>query len=291
MSCYQFIAAEQAQHSVALLCRVLGVARSAFYAWRHRGPSAHQQRDAALTEQIQAIHAEHDGTYGSPRIHAELHDRGEHTSRKRVARLMRQAHLAGRAPRPFRVTTVADPTVPTQDLVQRQFSAPAPDRLWFVDITSVRTWEGWLYLAIVLDAFSRKVVGWAMADHLRTELATTALEMALRTRCPTPGLIHHGDRGSQYLSGAYRTVLAAHQVQQSVGRPGTCWDNAVAESFFATLKQEVLYRRPWPTRQAAQTAIFAFIEGRYNRLRRHSTLGYRSPDQVEAAYHALAAAA
>lgn len=291
MSCYQFIAAEKAQHSVALLCRVLGVARSAFYAWRHHQPSAHQQRDAALTTQIRAIHADSSGTYGSPRIHAVLSQRGERTSRKRVARLMRAAPVVGRAPRRFRVTTTPDPTVPTEDLVQRQFTAPAPDRVWFADITYIRTWEGWLYLAIVLDAYSRKVVGWAMADHLRTELATAALEMALTRRHPPPGLIHHGDRGSQYLSTAYRTVLAAHQVRQSVGRPGTCWDNAACESFFATLKLELLYRHAWPTRQAARTAVFTFIESFYNRRRLHSTLRYRSPDQIEEAYHPHATAA
>ena len=291
MSCYQFIAAGRAQHSVALLCRVLGVARSAFYAWLGHVPSAHQQRDAALTEQIRTIHADSQGTYGSPRIHAVLQGRGERVARKRVARLMRTAELVGRARRAFRVTTLADPTVPSEDLVQRRFTASAPDVLWFADITYVRTWEGWLYLAVILDAFSRKVVGWAMADHLRTDLAAAALAMALRTRRPPPGLIHHGDRGSQYLSGTYRATLAEHGVRQSVGRPGTCWDNAVAESFFATLKQELIYRHVWPTRRAAQTAIFAFIEGRYNRQRLHSALGFRSPVQVEDAYYALAPAA
>jgi transposase InsO family protein len=291
VSCYQFIAAEKAQHSVALLCRVLGVARSAFYAWLDRPLSAHQQRDAALAEQIQAIHVESHGTYGSPRIHAVLKARRERVARKRVARLMRHADLHGRTPRPFRITTQPDPSVPTEDLVHRQFTAPAPDRLWLVDITYVRTWEGWLYLAVVLDAFSRKVVGWAMADHLRTELATAALAMAIAARRPRPGLIHHGDRGTQYLSGAYRAVLAEHGMRQSVGRPGTCWDNAMAESFFATLKQELIYRHVWPTRQAARAAIFAFIEGRYNRQRLHSALGFRSPAQVEEAYYALAPAA
>jgi transposase InsO family protein len=291
MSCYQFIAAERAQHSVALLCRVVGVARSAFYGWLHHRPSAHAQRDAALTEQIHAIHAGSHGTYGSPRIHAVLKRRGERVSRKRVARLMRTADRRGCAPRRFRVTTVADPTVPSADLVRRQFTAAAPDQCWFGDITYVRTWEGWLYLAVLVDAFSRKVVGWALANHLRTELPLAALRMALVTRRPAPGLIQHTDRGSQYVSAAYRTVLADHGVQPSVGRPGTCWDNAVAESFFATLKTELVYRHVWLSRQAARTAIFAFIEGWYNGQRLHSTIGYRSPVQVEEDYATRAAAA
>jgi transposase InsO family protein len=291
VSCYQFIAAERAQHSVALLCRVLGVARSAFYAWLHHRPSSRQQRDAALAAAIQAIHAESAGTYGSPRIHAVIKSRGEHVSRKRVARLMRTADLVGCAPRRFRITTVADATVPSEDLVQRQFTASAPDQCWFGDITYVRTWEGWLYLAVLIDAFSRKVVGWALAEHLRTELPLAALRMALATRQPAPGLIQHTDRGSQYVSAAYRAVLADHQVQASVGRPGTAYDNAVVESFFATLKTELIYRHIWPTRQAVRTAIFVFIESWYNRQRLHSTLRFRSPLQAQQDYTALVTAA
>jgi transposase InsO family protein len=282
VSRYRFIATEQAHHAVARLCRVLQVAPSGYYAWRHRQPSVRSRADASLAERIQAIYARSGGTYGAPRIHAELRETHHiRCGRKRVARLMRSAHLAGRAPRRFVRTTLPNGSVPTEDLVQRQFVAAAPNQLWLVDITYVRTWEGWLYLAIVLDAFSRTVVGWALADQLRTDLATAALQMALITRRPLPGLIHHGDRGSQYLSAAYRAVLTEHGVRQSVGRPGTCWDNAVAESFFATLKQEVIYRQPWPTRQAAERAIFAFIAGWYNPHRRHSTLGYCSPAEVE----------
>jgi transposase InsO family protein len=176
---------------------------------------------------------------------------------------------------------VADPKVQVEDLVQRQFTATAPDQKWFADITYIRTWEGWLYLAVVLDAYSRKVVGWSMADHLRTELATDALEMALTTRRPRPGLIQHSDRGVQYTSTAYGELLTAHHARQSVGRPGTCWDNAVAESFFATLNNELIYRHVWPTRRQAQLAIFEFIAGWYNQHRRHSTLGYCSPAEVE----------
>lgn len=281
MSRYRFIAAEQAHSSVAQLCRVLQVAPSSYYAWQHRPPSPRAQANVALTEQIRAVHDRSRCTSGAPRVHAELRAQGQRVSRKRVARLMREAGLVGRPPKRFRRTTVADPQVQTQDLVQRQFQATAPDQLWFGDSTYVRTWEGWLYLAILLDAYSRKVVGWARADHLRTELATAALDMALRARRPKPGLIHHTDRGIQYTSTAYGDLLADHQVQQSVGRPGTCWDNAVAESCFSTLKAELIYRHSWPTRRHAESAIFAFIAGWYTQHRRHSALGYLSPAEVE----------
>ena len=281
MSRYRFIAVEKAQYSVAQLCRVLQVAPSGFYAWRHRQPSPRALANVTLTEQIQTIHEWSRCTYGAPRIHAELRARKKRVSRKRVARLMRVAGLVGRPPRRFRRTTVADPQVQVEDLVQRSFTAMAPDQKWFGDITYIRTWEGWLYLAVILDAYSRKVVGWAMADHLRTELATAALDMALTTRRPKPGLIQHTDRGVQYTSRTYGELLSAHQARQSVGRPGTCWDNAVAESFFATLKNELIYRHVWPTRRHAELAIFEFIAGWYNQHRRHSTLGYCSPAEVE----------
>jgi putative transposase len=281
VSRYRFIAVEKAQYSVAQLCRVLEVSASGFYAWRHRQPSRRALTNATLTEQIRAIHERSRCTYGAPRIHAELRARKKRVSRKRVARLMRVAGLVGHPPRRFRRTTVADRQVQVQDLVQRSFTAMAPDQKWFGDITYIRTWEGWLYLAVILDAYSRKVVGWAMADHLRTELATAALEMALTTRRPKPGLIHHTDRGVQYTSTTYAELLSAHQARQSIGRPGTCWDNAVAESFFATLKNELIYRHGWPTRRHAELAIFEFIAGWYNHHRRHSTLGYCSPAEVE----------
>jgi putative transposase len=261
VSRYRFIAVEKAHYSVAQLCGVLQVAVSGYYAWRHRQPSRRAQANAALTEQIRVLHERSRCTYGAPRVHADLQARQQRVSRKRVARLMRQAGLVGRPPRRFRRTTVADPKVQVEDLVQRSFTAAAPDQTWFGDITYVRTWEGWLHLAVILDAYSRKVVGWAMADHLRTELATDALKMALSTRRPMPGLIHHTDRGVQYTSTAYGELLSAHQARQSVGRPGTCWDNSVAESFFATLKTELIYRHVWPTRRRAELAIFEFIAG------------------------------
>jgi len=291
VSCYRFIAAEKAHHSVVLLCRVLRVAKSAFYAWQRQQVSARARADEQLTAQIRDIHVASQCTYGAPRVHAELRKRGIRIARKRVARLMRSARLVGRTPRRFRRTTIADPTTQAQDLVKRQFRPATPNALWVADITYVRTWEGWLYLAVILDAFSRRVVGWALADHLRTELAIAALKMALHTRGSRSGLIHHSDKGIQYVGTPYGQVLAEHGVRQSVGRPGTAWDNAVAESFFATLKTELLYRHAWPTRQAAKTAIFSFIEGWYNRVRLHSTLGYCSPDHFEEDYHRLTSAA
>jgi transposase InsO family protein len=291
VSRYRFIAVEKAQHSVVLLCRVLGVAKSAYYVWQHQPSSAHAQADERLTAQIRAIHDQSRCTYGAPRVHAELRKGGTRVARKRVARLMRVAKLVGRHPRRFRRTTIPDVIAQTPDLVQRQFRPVAPDALWVADITYVRTWQGWLYLAVILDTFSRRVVGWALADHLRTELASAALRMALLSRRPAPGLIHHSDRGVQYTSAAYGDVLTAHGARLSLGNPGTCWDNAVAESFFATLKKELLYRHAWPTHQAARAAIVQFIEGFYNRDRLHSTLDYRSPLTFEEDYHRLTTAA
>jgi putative transposase len=270
---------------------VLGVAKSAFYAWQRQKASARAQADKRLTDEIKDIYDDSRCTYGAPRVHAELRNRGRRVGRKRVARLMRKAGLVGRTPRRFRRTTIPDLTTQVHDLVQRQFRPTEPNQLWLSDITYVRTWEGWLYLAVILDAFSRKVVGWALADHLRTELATAALQMALTSRRPPPGLILHSDRGSQYTSAAYGDMLDQHALRQSIGRPGTCWDNAVAESFFATLKKELIYPHVWPTRQSARTAIFAFIEGWYNRVRLHSTLNYSSPYLYEEDYYRLSAAA
>ena len=293
MSRFRFIVAEQASASVVRLCRVLEVSTSGFYAWQRRQLSQRAQTDVVLAQRIQHIHTASHGTYGAPRVHAELRAGGMRTSKKRVARLMRSAGLAGRCPKRFRRTTIppAQPTASPPDLVRRDFKPHGPDRLWVADSTYVDTAEGWLYLAVVLDAFSRRVVGWALADHLRTELATDALQMALRTRRPATGLIHHSDRGSQYVSAAYVGLLSAYGARSSVGRPGTCWDNAAAESFFATLKTELLHRASWPTRQHARSAIFAYLEGFYNRRRRHSTLGHLSPADFEFAHRAATLAA
>jgi len=293
VSRYRFIAVEKAHHSVVRLCRVLGVAKSAFYAWHKHQLSARARVDEELTNEIKDIYDASSCTYGAPRVHAELRHRGQRVGRKRVARLMRKAGLVGRTPRRFRRTTIPDPSTPVevQDLVQRQFDPTKPNQLWLSDITYIRTWQGWLYLAVILDAYSRKVVGWALADHMRTELVTAALQMALANRQPAPGLVCHSDRGSQYTSAAYRDLLDRHGLRHSVGQPGTCWDNAVAESFFATLKNELIYVHVWATRQSARTAIFAFIEGWYNRFRLHSTLEYASPQVYEEDYYRLSPAA
>jgi putative transposase len=289
VSRYRFIAAEGAGHRVVRMCRLLRVSPSGFYAWKKRPPSRRATANAALTERIRSVHARSRGTYGSPRVHAELREVGP-VGRTRVARLMRQAGLVGCRPRGFRRTTISDPTVQAADLVKRDFRPADLDRLWVSDSTYVRTDEGWLYLAAILGACSRRVVGWSLADHLRTELALAALDMALDRRRPAPGLIHHSDRGTQYLAHAYAGRLADRHVRQSVGYPGTCWDNAVAESLFASLKTELLHRQSWRTRQQARTAIFEYIEAFYNRQRRHSTLGYLSPAEFEDRYHRQAAA-
>jgi len=291
VSRYRFIAEEKAHHSVALLCRVLHVAKSAFYAWQRQQVSARARADDHLINEITVIYDDSRCTYGAPRVHAELRRRGKHVGRKRVARLMRKAGLVGRCPRRFRRTTLPDPTADVQDLVQRQFRPTAPNQVWCADISYIRTWEGWLYLAVILDAYSRKIVGWALADHLRTELATTALQKALTSRRPPAGLVCHSDRGSQYTSSTYGEILDRHGARQSIGRPGTCWDNAVAESFFATLKKELIYPQVWPTRRSVRMAIFSFIEGWYNRARLHSTLSYSSPTMYEEDYYRLSPAA
>ncbi len=283
MSRYRFTRAERATYPVAVLCRVLRVSRAGYYAWAGRGVAARAQADEDLATQIAAAHARSRATYGAPRIHAALRAAGTRTSRRRVARLMRAGGLAGCHRRRRVRTTVADPTRrPAPNLVARDFTAVAPDRLWVGDITFVPTGEGWLYLAILLDVHSRRVVGWAMADHLRAELALDALAMALQTRRPTPGLVHHTDRGSQYTAAAYQQALAQRGLVCSMSRSGECLDNAMAESFFATLKAELVDTQAWPTRAAARTAIFEWIEVFYNRQRAHSALAYRPPVTFEA---------
>jgi putative transposase len=287
VSRYRCIAAEKATHPVSLLCRVLDVSRASFYAWLERGPSAHKQTDQQLLRQISKIHRASRGTYGAPRVHAELRDDyGVRTSRKRVARLMRAAGLVGCHRRRRRGLTRPDPAAtPAPDLVGRLFDPGAPDRIWFADISYIPTGQGWLYLAAVLDGCSRKVVGWAMADHLRAELALDAFQMALEQRQPARGLICHSDRGSQYTAGVYTQALEAAGARQSMGRVATCFDNAACESFFATLKTELVHTRAWPTRQVARTAIYEYIEVFYNRRRRHSSLDYLSPAEYERRHH------
>ena len=282
MSRYRFIQAKKADYPLAALCRALHVSRSGYYAWAGRKVSARTQADAELTVQISAAHTRSRRTYGAPRVHAELRAAGVRCARKRVARLMRAAGLVGCHRRRRARTTVADPAhTPAPNLVARDFAAAGPDRLWLGDITYVATREGWLYLAVLLDAYSRRIVGWAMADHLRTELALDALAMALQTRRPPPGLVHHTDRGCQYTAATYRQALAARGVTASMSRSGNCLDNAMAERFFATLKAEIADSQLWPNRAAARTAIFAWIEVFYNRQRRHSALTYQPPVAFE----------
>jgi putative transposase len=282
VSRYRFIHAERATYPVAVLCRVLRVSRAGYYAWAGRGASARARADEDLTAQIAVVHARSRATYGTPRVHAALRAAGVRTSRRRVARLMRASGLVGCRRRRRVRTTVADPAhAPAPNLVARDFTATAVDRLWPGDITYVPTQEGWLYLAILLDAHSRRVVGWAMADHLRTELALDALTMALARRRPAAGLVHHTDRGCQYTAATYREALAARGVVASMSRSGDCLDNAMAESFFATLKAELVDAHRWPTRAAARTAIFEWIEAFYNRQRCHSALNYLTPVTFE----------
>jgi transposase InsO family protein len=283
---YPFIEAEKSKRrNVKRACVLLKVSRSAFYADRTAAPSRRERDDAQLTEAIIAVHDESDGTYGAPRVHAELADQGRRHSRKRVARLMRAAGRRGRAPKRWRTTTVPDPTAALPaDLIGRDFSTVTAslNARWCGDITYIHTWEGWFYLATVIDLSSRKVVGWATADHLRTELIDQALTNALASRRPARGVIFHSDRGCQHTSTQHRRLADRHGVRLSVGRRGQCWDNAVAESFFSTIKTELLDRRAWPTRAATHKAIFNWIEGWYNTRRRHSTLDYLSPAAYEA---------
>ena len=276
--CFRLIDAKRAQHPVSLLCSVLGVSRAGYYAWKDRPASARAHRDGELLEAIAAIHGESKATYGWPRIHAELRHCGVRVSRKRVARLMRQAGLSGMVRRRKGKTTIRVPGIATApDLVRRDFAPEAPNRLWVADLTEVATWEGKLYLAVVIDCYSRRCVGWAMAEHMRAELVVEALEMAIWQRRPETGLVHHSDRGGQYVSLIFGQSARAAGIDISMGAKGCALDNAVAEAFFATLKKELTRRRAWPTRRELQSAVFAWIEGWYNRRRLHSTLGYLSP--------------
>jgi putative transposase len=282
---YRLIDAEKPHHAVSRLARVLGVSRSGYHTWRHRRPSARSLADAALAERIEAIHESSRGIYGAPRICAELAD--DHAicvGQKRVARLMRELGIAGVAAkrRPQgRPSGMEAPAAP--DLVRRDFTATAPDQLWVADITYVPTWEGWLFLAVVIDAFSRRCVGWSMRDDLQAELVVDALGMAVTRRRPEAGLVHHSDRGSQYASLAFGAKLRDSGIMASMGSRGDAYDNAAAESFFSTIKKELIYRQTYKSRNAARLAIFDYIERFYNPLRRHSTPGNISPADYELA--------
>ncbi len=287
MNVYPFIEAERAgKRNVKRACALLEVSRAAFYEWLRAIPSRRCRADQML---LRAVHQDSRGTYGSPRVHAQLRKNGEICGENRIARLMQANGIVGKAPRRFKRTTIPGASATAVDLVKRVFGPGTIEvnRLWCGDISFIRTWEGWLYLATVIDVASRRVVGWAMADHMRTELVTDALQMALDHRRPDPGLIFHSDRGCQYTSENFATLLESNGIVQSLSRPGQCWDNAVAESFFATLKTELIHRHAWPTRAYARRAIFDFIETWYNRRRLHSSLGYRSPAEYERGSAAL----
>ena len=275
------------------MCRLLGVSPSGYWAWASRSARPRPEADVALVEAIRAVHAASRGTYGAPRVHAALRQSGWQVNRKRVARLMREDGLVGIHRRRYRVArgTTRRPHNAAPDLVRRHFRTEAPDRLWVADITELPTGAGPLYLAAILDAFSRRVVGWALADHMRTSLVIAALDIALATRSPSAGLVHHSDRGTQYTSVALGERLAAAGIAASMGAPGTAYDNAMAESFFASLETELIDRSRWPSHDAARLAVFDWIERFYNRSRLHSALGYVSPDEFERRYREATPAA
>jgi transposase InsO family protein len=284
-----FIQTHQGEHPIRRLCQVLGVSRALYYAWHRRQqqePGPRARADGALARTITLVHRASQARYGSPRIHAELQATGVRCSRKRVARLMREQQLAGKRRRRFRVVTTdarhPDPVVPNH--LARQFRVAAigaPDRVWAADYTFLPTRQGFLYLAVVLDLYSRRVVGWAMRHTQDQRLVLDALAMAVAQRQPPPGLVHHSDRGRQYASTVYQQQLTRWAAQASMSRVGDCWDNAVVESFFATLKTELVAGADWRTRDEARAALFEYLEVWYNRRRRHSTLGYRSPAEFE----------
>jgi len=282
---FDFIEAEKAKYSVQRLCSMLRVSRAGYYASRVRGPSKRAVEDARLGTLVVQAHRVSRGTYGSPRVLKELRESGEWIGRRRVARLMKERSLSGEMAKKWRHPAGAltsDPCEPNK--LDRDFTAPAPNRLWASDITYVRTWEGWLYVAVVIDLFSRRVVGWSIQRHMKTDLVLSALTMAVGMRLPPSGLLAHSDRGSQYTSYDYQSALKAHDIECSMSGRGNCWDNAVVESFFGTLKKDLIYRRSWATRDEAAAAIHEYIEVFYNRIRRHSTLGGKSPAAFEATY-------
>lgn len=279
---FSFIDAQRAIYPVSVMCRVLEVSRSGFHAWRRREPCQRARQDSELVPRIREIHKRSKDTYGAPRVHAQLRHEGIRISRKRVERLMRREGLSGLVVRKWGRTTLRVPGVRVaDDLVERDFNPTEPNKLWVADITHIRTWEGWLYLAAVIDCYSRRCVGWSMADTLKAELVVDALEMATSRRRPDPGLVHHSDQGSQYVSLVFSQRCHDAGIAQSMGSVGDAYDNAVAESFFSSLKKERINRRSWPTKQEARTVVFEWIEGWYNAERLHSTLGYVSPAVYE----------
>lgn len=287
---YEFIAAEKAESDcpwpISKMCSWLGVSRSGFYEWCHRGPSPAARRRCRLVTLIRAVFEHSRGTYGYRRVHAALVRSGEHVGPELVRALMVQLGLVACQPRPFRTTTVPDTAAAAAipDRLRGSFTATEPGRVLVGDITYIDTWEGWLYLSTVVDCHSKKIVGWSMASHMRTELVVSALDMAATNVVLASDAVFHSDRGSQYTSAEYHRVLACHGIAPSVGRTGVCWDNALAESTFAALKNELIHRTVFPTRRHARRAIAEYIEVFYNRQRLHSSLGYRTPHEVHTGY-------
>jgi transposase InsO family protein len=265
------------------MCEVLGVSPSAYYEWVHEQEAAHGRRDAELAARIQALFVQFKGRYGAPRIHGELVRQGERVSRKRVARLMRESGLRAKSARKYKATTDSNHALPVApNLLERRFEVDAPNIAWVSDITYLWTRQGWLYLCVIIDLYSRKVIGWSLRERMTAGLVCDALDDAVRTRRPQPGLVFHSDRGSQYASRAFRRRLWRYRMRQSMSRKGNCWDNAVAESFFATLKKELVQNHAFLNRDAARSEVFEYIEVFYNRRRAHSLLGYQTPTAFEA---------
>ena len=279
---FAFIFAEKAFYPITVLCRVLGVSRSGFHAWLGRPQPRRHRDDARLAAEVVAIHRRSRGTYGSPRVHAELRARGVRVGKKRVERLMQEQGLEARRKRRFRRTTDSSHSNPiAPNVVARDFTAAAPNEVWVTDVTAIWTLQGWLYLAAILDLFSRRVVGWATSACNDTNLALQALHAALTTRQPPVGLVHHSDRGSPYASAEYRAALANCGIRPSMSRKGDCWDNAVAESFFGTIKAELVDHEQYPSHEAANRSIAEYIDRFYNVERRHSSLNYLNPIEFE----------
>lgn len=285
--------AETGEFPVNFMCEELEVSRSGYYAWRNAGPSARATADEWLEVVIINIYRQARGNPGVRRVHAALAALGQRLGRKRVWRLMKAAGLQGRHPKAWKRTTIhGEDPVPAPDLIGRNFTAEKPNQKWCGDITYIRTWEGWVYVATVIDLHSRAVVGFAIDDHMRTSLVTDALEMALKSRDPGPGVIFHSDRGTQYTSGEFARYCRENKITRSLGKTGICFDNAVSESFFATYKKELIHTRPWPDLKRLRSATTDWIENYFNTTRRHSTLGYLTPQEYELGYrniHELAA--
>ena len=282
---YEFIEEHRSEFPIVRMCHVLGVQRSGYYAWRKQPMSAQKMANEKLTEKIREVHQESRETYGSPRVYRELKAQGQTCSENRVAKLMREHNIRAKTRRKFKVTTRRDKSHPVVgNVLKQQFRAERPDQIWLSDITYINTREGWLYLAAIMDLFSRRIVGWAMAERITSELTCEALRMGLRQRQPKSGLIHHSDRGAQYTADSFQALLRVHDIQPSMSGKGNPYDNAPMESFFGRLKTELVHHYDYQTRQEARMSLFEHIEGFYNLRRLHSALGYVSPVAFEQAY-------